>query len=404
MGKESKDIAVKFPKAPNPKIACQLLHEIAQRPSPFVSRKVDKPLILYGGGNLGKMAKEYFEKLGIPFMFIVDANPELHRRDPFWAGITINGIQDVPIKQRDSSLLAICVVTASFSQVITPLKKQGWRDIVPFYDIAEAYNDRYPLNNGWHSGLLTEGDLIGIESILSRLEDDISRAHYLQFIAWHSLREEWIFEDAPITIHDRYFIPQVVSILHDHEVFVDVGAYHGEVINRFLTATKDKYNKIYAIEPDKENLIHLRNFLRVCMSYAPTERERIILLESALGSVTDTKPFYHGLGYASQFSELGQSKVDVKCLDDLLIPTTFVKIHVEGWEDMVIKGGMKTLKYYRPILTVTSYHNRKGLWHLPSQIMEYLENYAFYFRLHNWHGTGGVIYAIPRERFKRKIS
>lgn len=402
MGKEPEIITVKFTEAPNRKIARQMLHKIAKRPDSFVPRKIDKPLILYGAGNLGKMAKEYFEKLGIPFMFVVDANPDLHRRDPFWAGIEIYGIHDVPIKQRESSLLAICIVTTSFSQVTAPLKEQGWRDVVPFYDIAEAYRDRHPLSNGWHSGFLTDEDIIGIESVLCRWEDDISRAYYLQFIAWRSLREEWIFDDAPVTIHDRYFIPQVISILHDREVFVDIGAHHGEVIIRFLTEVKNEYNEIYVIEPDKENLIHLRNFLKEHISNAPTEREKLHLLECALGSAMDEKLFYHGLGYASQFSESGQTKVDVKCLDNLLIPATFIKIHTEGWEHNVISGGLETLINNRPTLVVTSYHNQEGLWHLPAQIMTCLENYAYYFRLHSWHGTGGVIYAIPRERSLKK--
>ena len=395
MGKEPEIAPVKYAKAPDRKVARQLLREIAKRPVSFTPRKVDKQLILYGAGSLGKMAKEYFERLGIPFLFVVDTNPDLHRRDPFWTGVNVLGIQDVSIELRENALLAICVVTAPFSQVTAPLKKQGWRDVVPFYDIAEAYRDRHPLSNGWHSGTLSNDDVYGIESVLCRWEDDISRAHHLQFVAWRSLREEWFFKDAPVTTHDRYFIPQVLSILHDHEVFVDIGAHHGEVSIRFLNAVKNQYRGIYAIEPDVENLSQLRNLLE---EYMPAERGKIHLLPCALGSVTDENHFYHGLGYASQFSELGQTEVDVRCLDDLLIPATFVKIHIEGWERSAISGGLETIINNRPILAVTSYHNREGLWHLPAQIMTCLDDYAYYFRLHSWHGTGGVIYAIPRER------
>ncbi len=399
MGKESEITSVKYEKAPDRKVARYLLHKIAKKPVSFIPRKVDKPLILYGAGSLGKMAKEYFERLGIPFLFVVDANPDLHRRDPFWTGVDVLGIQDVPIELRENALLAICVVTAPFSQVTAPLKKQGWRDVAPFYDIAEAYRDRHPLSNGWHSGVLSKGDICGIESVLSRWEDDLSRAHHLQFIAWRSLREEWFFDDVPVTTHDRYFIPQVLSILHDHEIFVDIGAHHGEVSIRFLDAVKNQYRGIYAIEPDAENFSQLCNLLEEYMS---AERGKIHLLTYALGSVTDEKRFYHGLGYASQFSKLGQTEVDVRCLDDLLIPATFVKIHIEGWERSAISGGLETIINNRPILTVTSYHNREGLWHLPAQIMTCLENYAYYFRLHSWHGTGGVIYALPRERINQK--
>ncbi len=395
MGEEYTIVPVKYEKAPDLKTACRLLRVIAGRPVLFTARKVDKQLILYGAGNLGKMAREYFERLGISFLFVVDAKPELYRRDPFWAGVDILGIQDVSIELKECALLAICVVTAPFSQVSAPLKEQGWRDVVPFYDIAEAYRDRHPLSNGWNSGTLSEGDICGIESVLSRWEDDISRAHHLQFIAWHSLREELFFDNAPVTTHDRYFIPQVLRALHDNEVFVDIGAHHGEVIIRFMEAVKNKFKEIYAIEADGENFGKLRNCLEKNIS---GEKRKIYLLECAFGSAVDKKRFCYKLGYASQFSELGQTEVSVKALDDMSIPATFIKIHIEGWERSAISGGLETIITNRPILTVTSYHNRDGLWTLPAQIMTCLDNYVYYFRLHSWHGTGGVIYAIPRER------
>jgi len=395
MGKQPQIAAVSCGKAPSRTVARQLLREIAERPVSFTPRKVDKPLILYGAGDLGKMAREYFERLAVPFMFVVDANPDLPRRDPFWAGVDIFGIHDVPIKHRESALLAVCIATVSFSQVNALLKEQGWRDVVPFYDIAEAYRDRHPLSNGWHSGVLSEQDICGIESVLYRWDDDVSRAHHLQFVAWRSLREEWFFDDAPVTTHDRYFIPQVLSVLHDHEVFVDIGAHHGEVVQRFIRAVRNSFNAVYVVEPDANNLLCLYGHLD---EYTAELREKIHVSESALGQQSGKRRFFHGLDYASQFSDLGQAEVDVRCLDDLLIPATFVKIHIEGWESIAISGGLETIMNNRPILAVTSYHNREGLWYLPAQIMTCLDNYAYYFRLHSWQDGCGVIYALPRER------
>jgi FkbM family methyltransferase len=395
MGKQPQIAAVSCGKAPSRTVARQLLREIAERPVSFTPRKVDKPLILYGAGDLGKMAREYFERLAVPFMFVVDANPDLPRRDPFWAGVDIFGIHDVPIKHRESALLAVCVATVPFSQVNALLKEQGWRDVVPFYDIAEAYRDRHPLSNGWHSGVLSEQDICGIESVLYRWDDDVSRAHHLQFVAWRSLREEWFFDDAPVTTHDRYFIPQVLSVLHDHEVFVDIGAHHGEVVQRFIRAVRNSFNAVYVVEPDANNLLCLYGHLD---EYTAELREKIHVSESALGQQSGKRRFFHGLDYASQFSDLGQAEVDVRCLDDLLIPATFVKIHIEGWESIAISGGLETIMNNRPILAVTSYHNREGLWYLPAQIMTCLDNYAYYFRLHSWQDGCGVIYALPRER------
>lgn len=387
-----------YEKAPDRKTARQLLRMITKKPVSFTVRKVDKQLILYGASNFGKLAKKYLEGLGIPFLCVVDKNPELHRRDPFWAGVDILGAQDVPLYTRESALLAICVALEPFSQVSEPLRAQGWRDVAPFYDISEAYRDRHPLSNGWHSGTLSDDDIYGIESALYRWEDDISRAHHLQFIAWRSLREEWFFNNAPVTTHDRYFIPQVLCALHDSEVFVDIGAHHGEVITRFMDAMKNRFKEIFAIEPDKENLTVLRSGIE---KYTSVQKGKIHLLECALGSTSNPMRFCYGLDYASQFSELGQTDVSTEMLDDLSISATFIKIHIEGWERCVISGGLETITTNRPILAVTAYHNRDGLWTLPVQVMTCLDNYVYWFRLHSWLGTGAVIYAIPKERIKR---
>ncbi len=386
---------MKHAQSPDRKAARLILHEIANKPVSCGPRKVDKPLLLYGAGDLGRMAKGYMDSLDIPFLFVVDASPELHREDPFWTGIKILSPQEVPNELRESALLAICIVTVPFDKVTGPLKAQGWIDVVPFYDIAEAYIDLHPLSNGWFSGTLNKNDIIGIESALYRWEDDASRAHHLQFIAWRALREEWIFDDAPVTVDNRYFIPEVLSALHDKEVFVDVGAHYGEVIIRFLEFVKNRYEKIYAIEPDVDNFAKLQSRLG---KLAESERPKIDLLDSALGFVASKELFCPGLGYVSQFSQLGQIEVDIKCLDDLSIPATFIKLHVEGWENCVISGGLETIWANRPILAITSYHKRNGLWVFPIQVMACLDNYAFSFRLHSWYGTGAVIYAIPRER------
>lgn len=398
MDAQSEITAVKYGRSPSRKVARQLLREIAKRPISFAPRQVDKPLILYGAGNLGRMARDYFARLRIPVLFAVDANPQAHRRDPFWSGVDILGIDDVPAAQGRSALWAVCVVTAPFSQVSGPLKKAGWCDVVPFYDIAEAYRDRHPLSNGWHSGALTEQDLCGIESVLYRWEDDLSRAHHLQFVAWRSLREEWFFDDAPVMTQNRYFIPEVLSILHDHEVFVDIGAHHGEVIERFTQEVRNSFGAVYAVEPDAANLSCLYERLK---GSAFSPRERFHVSECALGPDSVSRRFFHGLDYVSQFSDLGQAQVEVRRLDDLRVPATFVKIHVEGWEQGVFSGAMETIVNNRPVLAVTSYHTSEGLWRLPAQMMTCLDRYAYYFRLHSWHGTGGVIYALPRERIAK---
>lgn len=395
MGEKYGIPAMRLDRSPDIESAKQLLHQLAKKPIACIPRKVDKPLVLCGAGNLGRMARQYFDKIGIPFKYVVDSKPESHRSDPFWAGVNVISPKDAPPGERSEFLLAICVATTRFSLLSDELAALGWADRVPFYDIVEAYRDRHPLGNGWFTGKLDPSDIENIERVLSRWQDNTSRAHHLQFTAWHALREDWLFDDAPVTIGDRYFIPEVVSLLRSNEVFCDLGAHHAEVILRFLHTTGNSFEEIWSIEPDMENLFQLRTELQ---KLEPEIKKKIHVLTCAVAAQDGSRNFFPGLGYASQLCNLGPHPVAVTTIDRLNLAPTLLKLHLEGGELDAIKGGMQTLKRHRPIIAATTYHNRQGLWEFPKWLMGALSNYKFYFRLHSWCGTGAVVYGIPDER------
>jgi hypothetical protein len=79
---------------------------------------------------------------------------------------------------------------------------------------------------------------------------------------------------------------------------------------------------------------------------------------------------------------------------------TFIKYHLEGYELEAIKGSLKTITKYRPIVVTTVYHTEEGTYELPIYCMNNFKDYEFLFRNHNYMGTGAVLYCIPKERFK----
>ena len=104
--------------------------------------------------------------------------------------------------------LVVSIATLPFGELADGLRAQGWAEVVPLYDVTEAYRDRYPLGNGWFMATPGAAQRVAIERVLGGWSDDRSRAAHLQFIAWHRLREDWVFDDAPVGLDDRYFIPQ----------------------------------------------------------------------------------------------------------------------------------------------------------------------------------------------------
>lgn len=380
---------------PNSSMARELLKRIVDTQAHHSPHVVDRPLALYGAGTLGRMAREYFNRLGIPVIFVIDAKAEQVQRDPFWARVKVIPPEATDLETRESVLLAVCVVTTPYAGLAASLRCEGWSDVVPFYDISEAYRDRHPLGNGWFAPPLTFDETENINHALDAWTDDISRAHHLQFIAWRRLREEWSFAGAPVTTDNRFFIPEVLAVLTDHESYADIGAHTGGVSQRFIATVNCRFRKIWAVEPDSSNL----QGLRLMLSNLPAAvKDKVKIIPAVVGSERAEKSFFHGLGYASQCSDLGQSTLAIEAIDDLGLSPSFMKFHLEGAELDALKGARKTILRYRPIIAATSYHNHQGLWELPKWLMSELPDYVFYMRIHSWCGTGSVVYCIPRER------
>lgn len=375
-----------FQKSPDLNQSLELLLQIHQNKEVLLPSFVDKPLALYGAGDFGKMAYEYFKRLGISIAFVVDQNKDSYIDDPFWKGVILYHPSEVSGVDKRSHLLAICITKIPYYPLVNQLYQQGWADCKPTYDILEYYKDQHPLSNGWFADPFTDEDLKNIQFVLKHLSDDMSRAHYLYFLAWRRLREEWIFLDAPITPGNRYFIPEVQQRLGNNETFVDIGAHEGQTAKRFIDQVNGKYNKIYCIEPDPDNLLTLKENLK--------GKNNVEIMYYALNDVAIPKSFITNYGYASQFSSSGNITLNTMTLDELNLNPTFIKMHIEGHELNALKGAIKTLQKHRPLLALTSYHNQLGIWELPMWMMNNFDDYSFRMHHHSYLGTTCVIYGF----------
>ena len=387
--------AQRFAHLPDAAQSSALLDRIALGTCTRKPRPVDRPLALYGAGNLGRMARAWCDRVGIPVALVVDARANDIQDDPFWRGLRVRAPEAVSPQDRRDCLLAICVATGPNVPIEAQLLAQGWRDVVPFYDVADALRARHPLSNGWFAGALTPTEREGIAAVMAQWQDDVSRAHHLQFIAWRALREEWSFDAAPVLEADRFFIEPVERALGAHEHFLDVGAHQGEVLTRFIARVHGRFESATAIEPDSASRSAM---LRVLSALPETQRGKIGVLPVAVGEQAGRQRFANGLGYASQLSAIGSDEVAVHRIDDLGLAPTFIKLHLEGHEWSALRGARATLLRQRPIVAATVYHNRDGLFATAQWLMRTLPRYRFWMRVHSWCGTGAVIYCIPEER------
>jgi FkbM family methyltransferase len=374
--------------------AVSLLAELATARCAFSPPSPDGPLALYGAGNLGRLARDHLRAVGRSFALVIDRNARALALDHEWAGALLMHPDQVTQKLKAELRLAVSVATAPYVPLERSLAALGFRHIVPFYDWAENFRHRHPLSNGWFADPLTAQDRDKTAEVLARWDDDVSRAHHLQFLAWRRLREEWTFDGAPVEGGNRFFIPEVAAALRSDEVLLDAGAHHGSVTREFVQRTKGAFRQIVAVEPDPTNRATLADELRLLLPGDP----RVTLLDCPLAEHAGTATFHDGLGYASQLSDTGLMRVATRAIDTLGIKPTFVKLHLEGHELAALKGARQTLLSCRPIVAVTVYHNADGIWRTPLWLMQTLPGYRFLLRLDSWCGTGAVLYAIPDER------
>lgn len=135
------------------------------------ARKINKPVIIYGKGNLGKLAVEIFEHLKVTVVGSIDQ----YERAVFIAP--------------ESYTVAVAVATSPFNEIREFLLKKGYTDVVPFWDIVEAY-PRLKIHNGWFANPNTFTDKNPIQEVQDSLSDLTSVVHYLQFKTWRQYRIE----------------------------------------------------------------------------------------------------------------------------------------------------------------------------------------------------------------------
>ena len=360
--------------------------------------KITKKLILYGVGNMGKLAKFFFDNLGFDIDLILDKNPK--KSSDFFEKLKVDTPQNITDINKEDYIVAVSIANSPFNEIKNYLEGLGFFNITPFYDIAETYHSLHPLRNGWFLDELNSDDVEKIKKVISMLLDDNSRAFYLQFLYWRLLRIEKVFSDERIDITNKFFIPEIFDILNSDEIYLDGGSHHGEVIERFIANVKNKFNKIYSIEPDFNNLLILNKTIKSLNLTSNNFK----LLPFPIGDSSAEKEFAIGYGYASKLTTLDtvkSIKLEVKKIDTLDIRPTFIKLHLEGGEYNALKGAINTIIKNRPILCVTTYHNDDGVWKIPLFLKEQLKNYKFIYRLHSWCGTGAILYAIPNERIKK---
>ena len=195
-------------------------------------------------------------------------------------------------------------------------------------------------------------------------------------------------KDFPEYSKDDQYFPKDIIRLEDDEIFVDCGAYIGDTIEKFLVETNNKYKRIIGFEPDNKNFNIMKESLK--------DIENKFLYNSGVYSSNTKLNFNEDKGDCSNFSELGDSVINVMKLDDIeeCREATFIKMDIEGSELEALKGAENIIKTNKPKLAICIYHSDNDFVDIINYIHKLVPEYKIFIRQHAPFELETVMYAI----------
>ncbi len=326
------------------------------------------------------MALDCMQRVNMEPVYFIDA----HSREQNFHNIPVIHPADISEHDKKTFTFIVCIATLPYVPIKKFLQELGCAEIYHFYDLSEAAFPQI-MPNGW---MLEAPNKTCLKSIFTSLShDETSAAHFLQFLWWRIAREEKIYEDYPVLTGQKYFKAPCIPPASKKEFLIDCGVHAGQTIAAFKQYTKEQFIGVHGFEPDPQ---------MYTIATSGHLEDNIKIESLAVSDTIKKAPFRSGLDFASSLAEDGVLIVQTTTIDCLQgAKPTFIKVHVEGAELAVLKGGKNCIEKHRPILMVFADHSPDGLKEIP-QFLISLEKYKLYFYLHDYCGNSAIFYAIPQ--------
>ncbi len=214
-----------------------------------------------------------------------------------------------------------------------------------------------------------------IEAASSRLGDERSRRTLAARIAAITGGTRRPLMEVRVRSEHEYFNPgwTIGSLVPGpDETYVDVGAAHGDTVDKFVGVTGGKFKAIHAFEPTPGQFRELER-----RSQADA---RVHTYRKAVGDAPGSLTFYDNPSNPFGGNALSGGgncvPIEVECvrLDDTIESCSLLKMDVEGFETRVLGGARRLISECKPDLAVTCYHYPQDLF----EIMDCVESIHSY--------------------------
>lgn len=230
-----------------------------------------------------------------------------------------------------------------------------------------------------------------LQNVYEMLSDDFSKKLMIAFINTRlSGNPEEIYQ---LRSSDNEDYDYDLLEITEQEDFADIGAFTGDSIKNFLDYTNNRYQSIYAFEPDIGNFDKLKNNV---------VGKNICYINKGAWDSTKKLYFTEKNSSSSCISEEESTgiSIEVTTIDVALVgkKITYLKMDVEGAELKALKGAVKMIQDNKPKLAICVYHRLEDIIAIPTFIDSLFEisPYHYYLRHHSSSLCETVFYAVPK--------
>lgn len=234
-----------------------------------------------------------------------------------------------------------------------------------------------------------------ILEVYDNLEDEKSKNIYLNIIKSKLAGKlsNKIFEP------NQYFCLPPFKHRNGKNVFVDIGSFVGDSVEKFIWENDGIFDKIFAFEPDSQNYKALETRCkRLAVEW--NKENSIIIYPYGVGEKSETAfvlrdSAENGLGSKIANENAGSSEcVKIIALDDIIKDRiSLIKADIEGYELKMLKGAKNLIKNFKPNLAICIYHSDIDMFQIPLYVKSLVPEYKLAIRHHSYDFSETVLYA-----------
>ena len=318
-------------------------------------------IALFGAGPNGELILDYMKKNGYKVNCFIDNSPRLQNTK----------IEDIPVLSPNDF----------FNKNNYPILVTARQHNAQILKTLESYK----LKMSFYAWFYLKNKLIYDK--LETIFEDNKSIDTLKAIIQTMLTSE-NSHCANIVEHNTYFCLPGFSRTAN-EIYVDLGAYVGDTMERFISLNDGSFKHIYAFEPgDKQFIAAKHRLKRLSIEWALNENS-ITLINAGVSDKTKILSIHHNehlamLSLSQKAFDGCDNNIKVYSLDDYFkdTPVTFIKADIEGAEVDMLHGAEKVIKRDKPKIAISVYHRPDDFIKIVEILRKFVPDYKFALRNH----------------------